>query len=239
MKKDSKMTTPLDYLAPVNVRKTCRQCGELFDLPSYELAAQYVHSCVRCIDLEIQKTTLQAIERSKTERLARWSKICPLDFLATVPEALPQPEKLKEVLNWRYGPRGLLLHGSTGKGKSRCAWVLLNREFEAGRTVKHLGVTAGLTYSAQYADSATQVQRWIEKFTNTDLLLLDDVFKSKFTDSFELAIFMIVEERVKNQKPIILTSNDTGPSLIQRMSPDRGEPLVRRLREYCTPINFN
>jgi len=131
-----------------------------------------------------------------------------------------------------------MLHGPTGAGKSRCAWLLLKREFEAGRTVGALNSTAGLTYAAKYGDSATEVARWIDRLTGVDLALLDDVFKCKLTDSFEAAVFTIINERTEHRLPIMVTTQDTGRTLLERLSPDRGEALVRRLREFCEDFPF-
>ena len=37
----------------------------------------------------------------------------------------------------------------------------------------------------------------------------------------------------------IVTTNDVGETLAQRMSEDRAAPLLRRLREFCTVISFS
>ena len=67
---------------------------------------------------------------------------------------------------------------------------------------------------------------------------MDDIFKVKLTDSFENAIFTIIDQRINNLRPIIATTNDVGSTLAGRMSQDRGEPIVRRLREACKAIVF-
>jgi DNA replication protein DnaC len=172
-------------------------------------------------------------------RSRRWQTICPADFLDTDPARLPRPEKLAEVLAWRYGRQGLLLHGETGKGKSRCAWVIAQREFEAGRGV--CAVTSydlGFKLPGAYTESSAAAMRLIETWMLADLLLLDDPFKSKLTDRAEEAVFEVVDYRASNGKPMILTCNDTGETLLARMSADRGPALLRRLREACRAISF-
>ena len=67
---------------------------------------------------------------------------------------------------------------------------------------------------------------------------MDDIFKVKLTDSFENAIFTIIDQRINNLRPIIATMNDVGATLAARMSPDRGGPIVRRLREACQIVVF-
>jgi len=45
----------------------------------------------------------------------------------------------------------------------------------------------------------------------------------------EAALFTIIAQRTEQRRPIIATLNDTGASLANRMSGDRGDALVRRL----------
>ena len=66
-----------------------------------------------------------------------WKAICPPLFQNTDPKRL-DPTKLKAVLEWKYGAKGLLLAGPTNRGKSRCAWELLKREYFQGRKIKAL-----------------------------------------------------------------------------------------------------
>lgn len=222
--------------------RTCRECGQPFALPDPELVSAYivnlVHICPACCERDAKETTRQTIEKSKAIRLQRWQQLCPPEFLATEPNRLPCQRQFHAVIRWQFGPRGLILHGNTGKGKSRCAWLLLRREFEAGRSVRSLNSTSGLTYGAKFSESTGEVERWIERLCSVGILLLDDVFKAKLTDSFEAAVFSIINTRTERQLPVIATLNDTGDSLVQRLSPDRGAAMLRRLREFCEPISF-
>ena len=221
--------------------KICNECGAEFQLPDFipVIMAALVKTCPECSERHGIEHQQQIIQKSKLCRLEAWKRICPADYLDTVPSKLPFPMKLNNVLAWQYGPKGLLLHSPTGAGKSRCAWMLLKREWEAGRTVKSLNASAGLTYAEKYSRSPAEVGLWIDRLCQTDLLLMDDVFKSKLTDSFESALFIIVMHRTEHKLPIIVTTNDNGDSLLQRLSPDRGEPLVRRIKEFCKSIAFS
>ena len=231
------MTTSAKILRPEATAITCAECGTLFELP-YATLAKFVRVCPTCSERHAFEDQRQAVLSAKRLRAERWRNICPQEFLESSAHRLPHPDRLERLLKWRYGPRGLMLHGPTGAGKSRCAWLLLKREFEAGRTVGALNSTAGLTYAAKYGDSATEVARWIDRLTGVDLALLDDVFKCKLTDSFEAAVFTIINERTEHRLPIMVTTQDTGRTLLERLSPDRGEALVRRLREFCEDFPF-
>lgn len=220
--------------------RTCRECNAAFVVPSFIPAsiAALVHVCPSCSEKHSAEVSRQVIQQSKSVRLERWKQVCPPEFLETEPGKLPCQRQYQAVMGWQFGSRGLVLHGSTGKGKSRCAWLLLRREFEGGRSVSCLNSSSGLTYAAKYGESSADVARWIDRQCLVDILLLDDVFKCKLTDSFEAAVFTVINSRTERQRPLLVTLNDTGDSLITRLSPDRGAAMLRRLREFCEAISF-
>jgi DNA replication protein DnaC len=177
-------------------------------------------------------------DEKRAEMEKKWFAICPPIFRSIVKAKLPRPEKLDDVLKWQLSPKGLMLHGKTGLGKSRCAWALIHREFWSGKKVSVLDSMAGLRYAALYSRGAENVEEWIDRMIGRDIIFMDDIFKNKLTDSFEGTIFTLIDQRIQYQKPIIVTSNDTGDTLKARMSEDRAEPLLRRLRECCEAIAF-
>jgi len=71
-----------------------------------------------------------------------------------------------------------------------------------------------------------------------DVLFFDDFGKMKFTERVESELFAVIEKRTANCLPLILTTNFTGETLEERMTLDRGVPLVRRLREFCVDVSF-
>ena len=215
----------------------CRECGADFVL-QWPALATLVRVCPECSEGHALEDQRRAVLSSKNLRGVRWKHICPAEFLATEPYRLPHPHKLQRLLAWQYGTKGVMLHGPTGGGKSRCAWLLLKREFEAGRTVAALDCSAGLTYAAKYSASAEAVERWVSRLSSVELLLLDDAWKAKLTDSFEGALFTVINRRTEARLPLVVTCNDTGESLRARMSQDRGDALVRRLREFCQDFPF-
>lgn len=175
----------------------------------------------------------------KDEKKAQWEALCPPAYRDTEAHRLPMPSKLEVVMRWKYGPKGLTLIGATGKGKSRCAWKLLEREFSSGRSVECLDAKFAMQYSQKISISGAVTYEWLESKMNAGILLLDDVLKVRLDNTgCETALFAIIEERMANNLPIILTTQDTGETLKTRMSPDRGEAVVRRLRECCQTITF-
>lgn len=150
------------------------------------------------------------------------------------------PAMLAKVMRWPYGPRGLVLHGKTGLCKSRCAWQLVKREYHRGTRVAVVDHGTAYEYMARFdrTDGRMEASLWVDRLSKAGLLLLDDVFKAKFTDSFEQAVFTIIASRCEHKLPIILTTNDVGNSLTQRMTSDRGAAMVRRLRDHSEALAF-
>jgi DNA replication protein DnaC len=70
----------------------------------------------------------------------------------------------------------------------------------------------------------------------TKVLLLDDLGKAKMTERSELELFDLLEHRSSHELPIIWTANAGGAQLQQMLSPDRGEPILRRLSEFTKII---
>ncbi len=225
----------------------CGHCGtkifthcdaDLTDRKTAEIVAMLARSkmlCRPCKDIAEGKSETNL----RWSRSQEWARICPANFRETRAAKLKRPEMLDLVLGWTYGPNGLLLHGVTGSGKSRCAWKLCEREFMRGKTFAGMDYRFAEKYAAlMNRAGAGAVFDWLEEMVRADLLLMDDVLKSKMTDAVEMALFNVLTTRTETQRPVIVTSNDTGDSLLSRLSPDRGAPFVRRLREFCKAINF-
>lgn len=175
------------------------------------------------------------------DRWMQWKYLCPAEYQNCDPAKLPLPERLKQVLAWEFGPRGLLLHGPTSQGKTRCAWALLRQEFvdHQHQVVAATGYDFSIHIPALYAQGADHVERWVDNCCRAEICFLDDPFKAKATERTEDVLFAIVDQRLAHQRPLIITANDTGETLAGRLSADRGLPLVRRLRDACTSVAFN
>jgi len=219
------------------VAKVCARCRGAFTVPGMFLA-KIVLSCPACYELHLGEERARVEAEALAMRRAAWERLCPAEFRATDPKRLPRPEMFARVLAWKFGARGLILLGATGTGKSRCAWALLEREHMAGRSVATMNHTIALEYQRQFARPVGSVAQWAEPFLRAEVLLLDDVFKARLSDGLEQLLFTIVATRCEKQLPMIVTTNDDSASLAQRLSEDRAEPLLRRLRENCVGVVF-
>lgn len=164
-------------------------------------------------------------------REERWIKLCPVLYQNTKFELLPDKEAAQKVMDWKYGSKGLILIGATRRGKSRAAWLRLRRAVMSGAKVRVLNSSAGLNYAAMFSRSASQVEEWFEEYSTCKLLLMDDVFKVNLTKSFESIMHAMLDRRIEFMLPTIITTNDNGNTLAERMTADRAGSFVGRLSD--------
>lgn len=214
----------------------CTKCGASIETNMPNIKGM----CNTCLQAANEKEESEKAVIELKRRQNAWAKMCPALMQKTDVQKLPRPALLQKVMEWKYGPKGLILYGITGLGKTRCSYLLLQREFiENKREVKVMdGFICGIKLAGLFGESASEAADYIEESCNCPLLFLDDVFKSKLTEKIEECLFTIIDQRLSRELPIILTLNDVGESLMARLSQDRGPALIRRLRECCDSIAF-
>lgn len=97
-------------------------------------------------------------------------------------------------------------------------------------------ISFGHEIAKHYRDE--DAEDWLDSVAKKPLLFFDDLGKLKMTERAEVELFGLIDRRCSNELPIIATTNDTGDTLASRMTDNRGPALIRRLREFCTPIQF-
>lgn len=172
-------------------------------------------------------------------RTESFKKICPSLYQKTEIERLPAVQ-LTKALEWKHGPRGLILLGDTGKGKSRVAWTLLKRVLTQDKPeIQFMWFDAiGFGHQIALHYRKEDAEEWLTRVAEFPLVFFDDLGKLKLTERAEVELFGVIERRCAAELPIIVTTNDTGDSLAARMTDNRGPAMIRRLREFCDPIQF-
>ena len=170
------------------------------------------------------------------------AKIIPPLFKLTDISRLPA-KQYAEVMKWKYPDTlhetsGLLLHGPSGAGKTRCMWELLKGLGFFGEELAYFdGVSFGHELSRQYRNETAE--DWLERLgTETKLVVFDDLGKLKLTDRVESELFGVIDRRCNNLLPIIATTQLGGSEIAGMMSEQRGGALVRRLRMACQLVEF-
>lgn len=173
----------------------------------------------------------------------RYLRICPPAFLKTDVKLLPAMarDRLSDVLNWVFGPKGLLLWGRTsGTGKTRCAWLLVKRlmTHESIPVVYFSAMGFQIEMENRYRNSL-DVSALRDSAIQAPVLFLDDIGKSPVTERSSAELFHVIDERVSRELPILATTNETSDSLAGRLKSTHGDYIARRLRECSHQIGFD
>lgn len=238
-------------MAPVSSTFICRFCGGTFPYnPIIGPFAIRAHPtvCDPCMTKieEANETERKIIAASRAEALARkwearWLDICPPLYRDTDMAKLPAEAaaKLPAVMAWKFGPRGLLLHGVTKRGKTRTAYLLLRRLHFADRILISAWDTGDWVNECSKRFRSGDGEEWTERQIRVPLLFLDDIGNEASGERGEGELFRVIKRRGEEMKPIIMTTNKTGINLREKFrEEDRGAALVRRLAEFCECIGF-
>lgn len=212
----------------------CPRCHEVPSESFEVLGASIVALCDRC-DLELQK--------QEAERLDPSASGDPL-IASEIPELYRDndesrfPAVWEQIKRWRPNPdgRGLVIVGDTGKCKTRMLCQLaINIRKEQNTRFRFLRASElSRLVRAQYNGfDSKAAKNAIESLRRASLLIIDDLGKQASSPAVEEEFFDIIEDRTSARKPVLVSANATGAELEQMMTPDRGRPLIRRIREFC------
>lgn len=194
--------------------------------------------CQKCIESEERQ---KRVQRRREEMSRNWLAICPPAYVDTKLDQLPCPEKSTLALDWPYGVRGakcipgkgLNLWGWPRTGKTRTMFLILQREYFAGRSIKFFG-------PSEFSDGCElrnfKSAAWIATLCNYDILSFDDIDKCKMRNTHEEKFFAVVDRRMRRLKPTFYTGNSSGEVLTTKFK--NGAALIARMREQCVSIHF-
>lgn len=145
-----------------------------------------------------------------------WLSVIPEDYRKiTLTECKQLPAKLLDFgEEWAnsYPPKSLYLYGDYGSGKTTFAFALIRQLI---RKINGCGYFWPNYLTGRQLDSALLKavktdggDEWeLEKYSTSELLFVDDIDKVSATERFKLQLFEIINRRLINNKPTIITSN--------------------------------
>lgn len=228
---------------------TCENTGVSFEaeqimfgggwFPHYRFSPEETD---RLIALERQKESNERRDKWVNIQKRRYEKQCPKIMGDTDPERLPQLQ-YRQVMDWSYQAKGMILHGVTGAGKTRIMWAKIRQWVSSGsgwsyyQSRKLQDMLLKSVFDKTHDDLMYQL-------TNHRVLIIDDLGKEKAGDKWVTDIFDIVDRRCEAEKPTFITTNYNGQKLAQKYlkaNPENDETceaLLRRLREFYISVPF-
>ncbi len=219
--------------------RQCAECHTEFSAPGTMLFDRFVAFqafCPACLPQVRETQERERLDLVRRQREGRWLEVCPEEFIAVDRRLLPDVAMFDRVQLWTYGPRGLVVAGETGMGKSRACWSLLHREFAAGHSVCALSAYDLSRWPSLVLNEPTQADRKAKRMAVADILYLDDPFKSRLSPTVEEMLFATLDERTSRRRPCLFSFNDSYATLVARLTTDRGPAFLRRIRDFCDVV---
>ena len=218
---------------------TCDTCTKSFDYePKIICGREYFAPtfCEKCVG-EHRRTQARIEQQQQADDVRqKWERICPPIYRDTdVKRLTPAMRKYAETWTSENG-RGLAFVGTTGKCKTRVCYMILARYHFEGHGV--FGITAAklaeLVQNRFSNDNETRGEsaEKLKLIERIPLLLLDDVGQEKITERTGSEFFSLIEQRTSWKRPTIWTSNLDAGTFKQALGAERGQPTIRRLREF-------
>lgn len=231
------ISAPIDTLLAKIAPGPCQFCGK----PDSRNLIHGKPCCDACwrkhiSEIEAEDLVFLGVNESETH----WRKECPREFRQKIDRSkLQNTSAFDTVTDWEYGPTGLLISGTTGFGKTRAVWGLLYKQNALqGRSFVFYD---GYDFSSAAADAARsgKEREWMKQMTTVDIFAFDDLGKNKARDTVEGALFAIIDKRTSCGMPCIFTTQHNAASLMAVFIDElNGQAALRRLKQYCTPVNF-
>lgn len=228
--------------------KNCETCGAPFTFAVIILkgGAEFPQrtKCERCAEAirKADKEREEAEERRQRELSWRPPLVPPL-YYDTDRTRLPQ-DALEEVERWvytKYAGRGLLCVGPTGKGKTRCCWLLIRRLHIQG--IKWMAVTeAEFSGKLERIRAEREGYGWVDRLCATQVLMIDDLGQAATSAKYLEELWRVVEHRCRMMLPIIATTQFSPDELIGKTNVRGGDKtmqaIMRRLQDRCDIVEF-
>ena len=148
--------------------------------------------------------------------------------------------------NTMYDARkqGYFLFGPVGSGKTILAAKILLTTLKNAYVDTGLNLTwAFISVPDLFLDIRSSFEdgqelsekQLIEKYSQLNLLVLDDLGVEKVSQWVYQVLYLIINNRYENMKPIIITSNYTLPDLVKHLNDRR---ITSRIKETCLLVSL-
>lgn len=211
----------------------CCDCGEKPAQVLRIMSKTIPFPCGDCSEAREKAYRAAVASDAETDRQEHYRKQIPKLFRQS--EISRYPGQWSQIQNWPNASPWLLLCGPSGVCKTRMACTALALRISEG-TKGHFVSSPRFAKCVRDQWSDTRAHDALETWRRSPALVLDDIGKAHNTEIIQEALFELVDFRASNLLPTLFTTNTTGEELSRMFSGDRGEPLLRRIREFSEII---
>lgn len=228
-----------------NVMETdqfCDTCGKTYIALTLYGKLWTAGNCIPCSEIISSKLNDEETRGSAKKRLQNFMSMCPEMYQDFKRDLLPIPSLYDEVISWNVGKKGLILIGDSRMGKTRCAWQLMRRIYCLEGFLFEAISELQLSHKVSEFGKSESLKDWIEKLCRVKVLFIDDLGKAVMTERVSSELFYIFEERMKNNRPLVITMQINPENYAQKISNRSGremaDSILNRLKAHCEIINF-
>lgn len=136
-----------------------------------------------------------------------------------------------EVIRQRE-PRGLVLYGSVGTGKTFIAACIANALIDKGHPCLVTNFPRIVNKLTSLKDDK---QEYLDSLNEFDLLVIDDLESERNTEYMGELVMNVIDSRCRAKKPLIVTTNLTAEEM-KKPQEMRRQRIYSRIWEMCYPI---
>jgi DNA replication protein DnaC len=150
--------------------------------------------------------------------------------------------KIQSVMDWKPDGNvsGLLLHGTTGVGKTRGIWEIIKRmwvnETKKDKQLNYIFLTMRkLEGKIEKSFDERNHSDMIDSLISCNFLVLDDFGKERLTSRMASDLFSIIDERSISRKSTLITTNFNSSTILDRFEnkdKETGVAIIRRFKDY-------
>lgn len=169
-------------------------------------------------------------------------ELCETDW--TRPQFATNAAALSQIRGWKYGKKGLIATGPSGRGKTRAICDLYRRlACEEAIDVRYY--FAGDWFSSlqqQLQYGRDEARGWVEACASRRLVIIEDLgqeaVQTSRQDWAQAWLFRFLDLRIAKGLPLIISTNLTAKTMSETTSNLRTDPLIRRISDLCEAVRF-
>lgn len=216
----------------------CARCGDTFTTEAARFGSTTIHLSKVCIEC-VAAIAKEEAAKEKERRERTFLNLAGAFYTKPEIRAAMPMEQAKQCRALVTAGRGIIATGLSGRFKTTCMlngavrWLILNGNYVLMMT------GAGFNDKASEAAKACRLEAFKRPLIKADWLYIDDL-GHKMTESGGEALHDILEHRMREGRPVLVTTQFSAEKLVQLFErPETGLAVARRLRELCDPVNFD